>query len=163
MSPNGRRSGSHEGVWPLSMGYAVPGSANLSLVVGRGLGTVVVTVDGELDVPGCERLRGVLSDLIEGQGNRAVAVDLTKAIVEPNALDVFIEAAHQSRRQGTKFILNEPPTDTQEALHSAGFDNLIDILPRRPSGGQVPTEGTDEGVGGVTPMEVETNGRSDRA
>jgi anti-anti-sigma factor len=141
VNPNGRGSRSDDGGWPPGIGDAVPGSANLSLVVGRCLGTVVVTVDGELDVPGCERLRGVLSDLIEGQGNRAVAVDLTKAIVEPNALDVFIEAAHQSRRQGTKFILKEPPTDTHEALHSAGFGDLIDVLPRRPSGGQVSTEG----------------------
>lgn len=134
MSPTGRGSGSDDGVWPPGIGDAVPSTANLSLVVGRGLGTVVVTVDGELDLPGCERLRRVLSDLIEGQGNRAVAVDLAKAIVEPNALDVFIDAAHQSRRQGTRFILKEPPTDTHEALHSAGFGDLIDIRPRRPLG-----------------------------
>ena len=134
MSPNGRGSRSDDGGWPPGISDA-PITPNLSLVVGRGLGTVVVTVDGELDLPGCELLRGVLSDLIEGQGNLAVAVDLRRAVAEPNALNMFIEAALQARRQGTKFILKEPPTDTHEGLQSAGFADLIDILPRRASGG----------------------------
>jgi len=104
---------------------------NLSLVVGRGLGTVVVTVKGELDLAGCELLQGVLTDLIEGQGNLTVAVDLGRAMVEPEAVMVFIDAARQAHRRGTKFILKEPPTDTHQALQSGGFDELVEVLPRR--------------------------------
>jgi anti-anti-sigma regulatory factor len=129
-------SGPHpDGEWPPGIEDAGPFTPNLSLVVGRGLGTVVVTVDGELDLPGCARLRGVLSDLIGGQGNLAVAVDLRKATVEPTALDVFIDAACQARRQGTKFILNQPPTDTHEGLESAGFGDVVEIVPRRAPAG----------------------------
>jgi anti-anti-sigma factor len=106
---------------------------NLSLVVGRGLGTVVVTVEGELDVAGCRLLEGVLTDLIEGQGNLTVAVDLGKAMVEPEALIVFIDAARQARRRGTKFVLKEPPTETHDALESEGYGETIEVLPRRAS------------------------------
>jgi anti-anti-sigma factor len=108
---------------------------NLSLVVGRALGTVVVTLEGELNLAGCEVLENVLTDLIEGQGNLTVAVDLSKAIVEPEALMVFIDTARQARRVGTTFVLKEPPTDTHEALRSGGFDDLVEILPRRALGG----------------------------
>ena len=92
---------------------------------------MVVTVEGELDLAGCRRLEGVLTDLIEGQGNVTVAVDLGKAVVEPGALVVFIEAARQARRLGTKFILKEPPTETHDALESEGYGEQIEMLPRR--------------------------------
>lgn len=96
---------------------------------------MVVTVEGELNLAGCQLLENVLTDLIEGQGNLTVAVDLGKAIVEPDALMVFIDAARQARRLGTKFVLQEAPTDTHEALRSGGFADLVEVLPRRASGG----------------------------
>ena len=37
------------------------GLNNLSVVVRRALGTVAVTVDGDLDLAGCEILEGVLT------------------------------------------------------------------------------------------------------
>jgi anti-anti-sigma factor len=95
---------------------------------------VVVTVDGELIPSECERLQNVLTDLIDGQGNRTVVVDLGKAVVEPEALAVFVDAARQARRRGTRFVLNEPPPDTHEALQSGGFDDLLEVRPRRASG-----------------------------
>jgi anti-anti-sigma factor len=134
VSPDARRPGSNAGGWPPAISDAGPAS-NVSLVVGRGLGTVVVTVEGELDLAGCQLLENVLTDLIEGQGNLTVAVDLSKAIVEPEALMVFIDAARQARRLGSRFVLKEPPTHTHEALQSGGFDDLVEVLPRRASGG----------------------------
>jgi len=108
---------------------------DLSLVVGRGIGTVVVTGGGKLNLAGCELLENVLLDLIEGQGNLTVAVDLGQAIVEPEALMVFITAARTARRRGTRFILQEPPADAHEALLSEGHGDLVEVLPRRMSGG----------------------------
>lgn len=75
----------------------------LSLAVGRALGTVVVTVDGVLNVDSSKFLARVLGDLIEGQGNLAVAVDLGKAVVDPEAVTVFAEAAQRASRRGAKF------------------------------------------------------------
>jgi anti-anti-sigma regulatory factor len=103
---------------------------DLSLVVGRALGTVVVTVDGRLDLPGCQLLERLLADLIEGQGNLAVAVDLVRAIVEPGALAVLVESARRAQLHGTKFILNQPPAGTHEALKAAGHADLVEVLPR---------------------------------
>lgn len=50
------------------------------------------------------------------------------------ALMVFIDAARQARRLGTKLVLKEPPTDTHEALLSGGFDDLVEVLLRRALG-----------------------------
>jgi anti-anti-sigma regulatory factor len=123
------------GAWPPDNAAPGPPPPNLSLVVGRDLGTVVVTVGGELASSGCELLQGVLTDLIEGQGNLTVAVDVGKATVEPDALVVFIDAARRARRHGARFVVKEPPTDTLEALQSRGFDDLVEVLPRRASSG----------------------------
>ena len=89
-----------------------------------------MTVEGELDLAGCRLLEGVLTDLIEGQGNLTVAVDLGNAVVEPVATVVFIEAARQARQLGSKFILKEPPTETQDALQAEGYGEQIEMLPR---------------------------------
>lgn len=102
----------------------------LSLVVGRALGTVVVTVDGVLNVDSSELLARVLGDLIEGQGNLAVAVDLGKAIVDPEAVTVFAEAAQRASRRGAKFILEKPPIEAHAALQARGYADLVEIRPR---------------------------------
>ena len=135
MSAPAHGPGSEAAECPPGLGDAGRLTPTPSLSVNRGPGTVVVTVDGGLDFAGCELLQNLLTDLIENQGNAMVAVDLGKAIVEPEALIVFIDAARQARRQGTKFVLYEPPTDTHEALQSGDFGGVVEVLPRAaPSG-----------------------------
>ena len=103
-------------------------------MVGRALGTVVVTVDGALNLESSELLARVLSDLIEGQGNLAVAVDLGKAIVDPEAVTVFAEAAERASERGATFILERPPIETHEALEDRGYGDLLEVRPRREAG-----------------------------
>jgi anti-anti-sigma factor len=131
VSPERDVSGSSSDEWPRGAAGRGPSAPNLSVVVGRGLGTVVVTVTGDLDLASCQLLGGVLTDLIDGQGNRTVAVDLKKTVVEPDALPVFITAARQARRRGTNFILKEPPAEAHQALQSEGYGDLIEVQPRR--------------------------------
>jgi hypothetical protein len=96
---------------------------------------VVVTVHGEIEPLGCELLEGVLmTDLIDGQGNLLVAVDLAQAVVEPEAMAVFTAAAQRARRRGTKFALDEPPTGTRTALRSAGLADFVEVRTGRASG-----------------------------
>lgn len=91
-----------------------PVAEPLSYAVGRALGTVVVTVHGHVDVAGSEALERVIDDLVEGQGNRAVAVDLRKAtLVSPDVLDVFYAVAHRARRRGTSFTVTAPALASQ--------------------------------------------------
>ena len=104
---------------------------DLTVAVGRALGTVVVTVDGELDDPGSRLLDRLLIDLIEGQGNLTVAVDLGKATVATDAHAVLIAAARRARGRGAKFIVKEPPLDAHQALQSSGMGELLEIQPRR--------------------------------
>lgn len=75
--------------------------AGSGIVAGRYQHTVVVTVHGELDLPRAVLLGDILADLIEGQGNMSLLVDLhdaTAADAEP--LSVFTDAAERARRQG---------------------------------------------------------------
>lgn len=102
----------------------------LSLVIGRAVGTVVVTVEGALNLEGSALLARVLTDLIEGQGNLAVAVDLGTAIVDPVAVTVFADAAKRASERGARFILEKPPIETHEALRARGFGDLVEVLPR---------------------------------
>jgi len=103
-------------------------------VVGRALGTVVVTVDGALNLESSELLARVLSDLIEGQGNLAVAVDVGKAIVDVEVVTVFAEAAKRASERGAKFILEKPSIETHEALEARGYGDLVEVRPRPEAG-----------------------------
>jgi anti-anti-sigma regulatory factor len=79
--------------------------------VSRESGAVVVTVDGDLDLPRSIRLGATLGDLIDGQGNLAVGVDLRRVPhVDPRALGVFAAAARlASIRGGSLTVTGMPP------------------------------------------------------
>ena len=81
-------------------------SSARSIVVRRARGRVVVTVHGELDQRGVAILEGVLSDLIEGQGNLNVALDLRDAHFgeQPAPVDLRVPA-EQARRRGAAFVV----------------------------------------------------------
>ncbi len=81
------------------------------LRVSRDFGAVVVAIDGDLDVPASIRLGAALGDLIEGQGNLAVTVDLHRVgNIDPRALGVFAAAARlASVRGGSLNVMGMPP------------------------------------------------------
>ena len=60
----------------------------LSLSIRRVQGRVVMTVSGEVGPAGCLVIERALNDLIEGQGNVNVEVDLRDARIDPSAWDV---------------------------------------------------------------------------
>jgi anti-anti-sigma factor len=120
----GRRPDRLAGTRPLVLG-------NLSLAVGRALGTVVVTVKGTVGEEGRRLLEGVLTDLIEGQGNLTVAVDLGKATVDCPAVIMLAAAAERARGHGGTFIVKAPPANVYAALQATGLDRLMEVLPRR--------------------------------
>lgn len=93
------------------------------------MGTVVVTADGPLTLASCQRLEALLADLIEGQGNLAVAVDLARASVEPAALPVFIDAARRAGLHSTRFILKGLPADAHDVLLSNGMSHSVEVTP----------------------------------
>lgn len=104
-----------------------------SIVIGRFLGTVVVTVKGTLDTLAATRLAATLHDLIEGQGNLAIAVDLKGLChLAPSGLQVLSTAASGLERRGGCFSLSEPPDPLLRALDVAGLTRLIHHSRPRP-------------------------------
>ena len=92
-------------------------SGDLSINVSRDLGAVIVTVLGELDVYGAARLGAELADLIDGQGNMTVVVDLRHTdSVDPAGLGVFGEAAELVRRRGGHLTFSGASDDVYEAV-----------------------------------------------
>lgn len=72
------------------------------LIVSRTLGTVVVTLHGQVDGSISSLLAAVLRDLIEGQGNQSIVVDLSDLHrLHDSAVDVLLSAAHTSSWQGS--------------------------------------------------------------
>ncbi|MFN2506117.1 MAG: STAS domain-containing protein [Acidimicrobiales bacterium] len=112
-----------------------------SLVVGRFLGTVIVTLHGDLDLAASVGLAGVLRDLIDGQGNLAVVVDLGNVCrIDGSGVDVLASAADRIATRGGELRLGGPTGAAFDALALAGLGWLISIpfeqAPRAPSPGR---------------------------
>ncbi|MGH9156921.1 MAG: STAS domain-containing protein [Acidimicrobiales bacterium] len=101
-------------------------SARFSIAISRALGTVVVTVHGDLDVPGAGHLSSVLADLIDGQGNLAVMIDLHDAsAVDASGVSVLASAAERARRRGGNLSLCDPAEVLYQALQLRGLGALV--------------------------------------
>ncbi len=88
-----------------------------SISVRRAQGRVVVSVHGDLDGQRAAILEQVLSDLIDGQGNLDVLVDLRDAaLADPVALDALRGAAEQARRRNAAFAFRAPAGLAARAL-----------------------------------------------
>ena len=101
--------------------------ARSGIVVSRFQGTVVVSIHGDLDGPRSDDLGYLLTDLIDGQGNRSLIVDLRDATaLEPARLAVFTAAEAQARQRGATLRLKyaTPPLDA--ALRRHGLDPSVD-------------------------------------
>jgi anti-sigma B factor antagonist len=101
-------------------------SGQFRLAIRRALGTVVVTVHGDLDPPAAAQLDRVLADLIDGQGNMTVVVDLRDAqAADAGGLSVFIGAAERASRRGGSLSLIDPPEILYQALTLRGLGGLV--------------------------------------
>jgi hypothetical protein len=92
-----------------------------SIVVAREAGTVVVTVRGELDTERSRHLGIVLADLIDGQGNMSILVDLHDAgATDPDCLWMLTEAAERAHRRGGAMRV-----DPAAGLELRGLDEFV--------------------------------------
>jgi anti-anti-sigma factor len=104
---------------------ATTGPEGASIAVARSAGTVVVTVRGELDAETSRHLGVILADLIDGQGNMAVLVDLHDArATDPDCLWTLTEAAERAHRRGGTMWL-DAGAEVTSALHLRGLDTFI--------------------------------------
>jgi anti-sigma B factor antagonist len=101
-------------------------SARFRVAISRDQGTVVVSVHGDLDVPGARHLGSVLDDIIDGQGNMAVVVDLDDAsATDPSGLSVFAAAAKRASTTATSLRVGNPPAPLYQLLVLTGLGRLI--------------------------------------
>jgi anti-anti-sigma factor len=106
---------------------AAPETGPAKVVVGRYQRTVVVTVHGTLDHPRAADLGPILADLIDGQGNLWLIVDLRDATAAGAAwVSVLAEASERARRRGGAIRLSKPPALLNQALQDGGLDHLVD-------------------------------------
>lgn len=97
------------------------------LVIWRAEDAVVVALRTDLDRHACEILGPVLTDLIEGQGNLVVLLDMRATrMVESEALGILRLASEQAGRRGGTFGVARPSADARWALDKAGLGELIE-------------------------------------
>ena len=96
--------------------------------IGRFRGTVVVTLRGDVDLCSSAALAGALHDLIDGQGNLAVVVDLREVrSIHCSGVDVLAGAADGIAARGGQLRLGGPSGAVFDALSVSGLARLIDI------------------------------------
>lgn len=106
-------------------GAALTAGRDFGLGIARMSGTVVVTAHGELDAAGCAQLRRILEDLIDGQGNLSIVVDLDDTWASGvDSLPVFEWALERSARRGGRLVFSRPPENLCDALLLRGMGGL---------------------------------------
>jgi len=102
----------------------------MSLAFSRALGKVVVHVGGPLDARTGPELEHRMDDLIDGQGNRQLVVDLAATtFVDAAGLSVLVHALERVREAGGDLTLTGVAADVSRVLEAAGLDRLFPASP----------------------------------
>ena len=103
---------------------------DFSLVFGRALGKVIVSIHGPVDAHTAPELRHRLADLIDGQGNRHLVLDLRGMTrVDPAGLSVFVDAHKRMHRIAGDLVFSGPPPAIVSAFRSSGLDKIFSVTP----------------------------------
>ncbi len=107
-----------------------PGPAEFALGFSRALGKVVVHVEGALDASTAPQLGDRLTDVIDGQGNRHLVLDLTATTrVDAAGLAVLVRAVKRLHLSGGQLVLSGLSSTVAETFTVAGVDRLFHITP----------------------------------
>lgn len=111
-----------------------------SLVFSRALGKVVVHVHGPLDATNAPALRARMVDIIDGQGNRQVVLDLRQMTgVDVAGLVVLADALKRMEDYGGELVVSGPTASVEEQLRAVGLEKTFGITPewRHPARGGI--------------------------
>jgi anti-anti-sigma factor len=96
----------------------------------RALGKVIVHVDGALDAATAPELRDRLTDVIDGQGNHRLVVDLTgTTTVDLAGLAVLVDAQRRLQSTGGDLVLSGLTGSVALTFAAAGLDRVFAITP----------------------------------
>ncbi len=103
---------------------------DFSLVFRRALGKVVVHVHGPLDANTARALKARLVDIIDGQGNRQVVLDLRETTgVDVAGLAVLADALRRMEDCDGELLFSGPTASVKEQLRAVGLDRTRCITP----------------------------------
>ncbi len=101
---------------------------DFSVLTRRDARDVVVSIEGELDAVTAPPLRAILSDLIDGQGNLSVVLDLSAmTFVDSIGLGVFVGAAKRLRAKGGELVLASPSGPASRLFELTGVAELATV------------------------------------
>jgi anti-anti-sigma factor len=82
----------------------------------------VLTLHGRLDDGAAPRLRGVLVDLIDGQGNLDVVVDtMFASSLDGGSIEVLVDASHRMSRRGGTLVISCTRQEIRARLAGSGL------------------------------------------
>jgi anti-anti-sigma factor len=112
---------------PKPLGVQAPEKA-FALAVGRAMGVVVVTAHGHLGAAESDVLQTVLVDLIEGQGNMKVVMDVRDVSgFSPSSLEVLVAATDAAAQLGGELTFSDPSDAGSRALEAVGLGDAITL------------------------------------
>ena len=87
-------------------------------------------MSGALDVDTAPELRHRLTDLIEGQGNRHLVVELHGVTsIDRSGIAVLVDALKRLQRNAGSLVLSGPAEDIVSALVAAGVHKAFAMTP----------------------------------
>jgi len=99
-----------------------------SVVLTRTLGSVVVSVTGEVDASGSEQLRTRLDDIIDDESPMELVVDLHGlTFMDSTGLGVLVHALKRMRERGGELTLSAPSLSTRKLLDISGLDRIFPV------------------------------------
>ena len=92
-------------------------------------GTVLIRLEGELDMASAPRLGRILHEALDG-GAATVALDLTGlTFLDSTGIRVLFSAHRRAAAQGCAFILRSPTRSVLKVLRLTGVERLMVIEP----------------------------------
>lgn len=120
-----------------------PDGPDFSIVFSRALGKVIVHVHGALDWNTAHQLKHRLVDVIDGQGNRNLVLDLKgMTSVDSGGIAVLVDAFRRMQKRGGELVLSGLTTNVTHALEAVGLEKVFVITPAwaHPSNGEARTD-----------------------
>ena len=103
------------------------GAVPQDLLPPPGRPSVLVHLDGELDLAAAPALRARLTDLLV-LGGRDVVVDLgAVTFFDTSALEALVEGHRLGRATGARLVLRHVPAHVRRVLEITGLDRVLDL------------------------------------
>lgn len=123
---------------------------DFSLTFSRTLGCIVAHIHGPLDINNARQLDDRLADVIDGQGNRQLVLDLAGMThVDSAGVRVLVSTLRKLQRSGGSLVLSGATSEVALTLETAGLDKVFVMTPAwdHPARGGVDSD-AGGGIGG---------------